>query len=153
MFNNPIHLSTMKLSSFLFAIIIFYSCGPSAEDVAREIRKQDSIAAAIADSIEDSKYKITPLQTQYVAVDSTKNELQKSFDAALTRLDSLTGYNNELEGKLNDRTSEISKLKGQIGSILKKQHMSESEKIKCQALLLELDAKVDNLIKVVSKTN
>ena len=30
-----------------------------------------------------SDQKITQLQTQYVAVDSSKNELQKSFDAAL----------------------------------------------------------------------
>ena len=77
-----------------------------------------------------SDQKITQLQTQYVAVDSSKNELQKSFDAALTRLDSLTGYNNEIEGKLNDRTSEISKLKGQIGGILKKQRLTDAEKKK-----------------------
>jgi len=35
------------------------------------------------------------LQTQYVAVDSSKNELQKSYDASLSRLDSLTGFNND----------------------------------------------------------
>mgnify|MGYP001278395419 CR=1 FL=1 len=92
-----------------------------------------------------SDQKITQLQTQYVAVDSSKNELQKSFDAALTRLDSLTGYNNELEGKLNDRTSEISKLKGQIGSILKKQRLSAAEKKKAQALISELNDKIANL--------
>lgn len=132
--------------------IVFYSCGPSAADIAREIRKQDSIAAAaLADSLEASEHKITRLQTQYVSVDSTKNELQKSFDVALTRLDSLTGYNNELEGKLNDRMGEISKLKGQIGSILKKQLLAEAEKQKAQALITELNAKVDDLIKTVSR--
>ncbi len=80
-----------------------------------------------------------------MAVDSSKNELQKSFDAALTRLDSLTGYNNELEGKVNDRTSEIAKLKGQIGGILKKQRLSEGEKKKAQALIGELNDKIANL--------
>jgi DNA repair exonuclease SbcCD ATPase subunit len=92
-----------------------------------------------------SDQKITQLQTQYVAVDSSKNELQKSFDAALTRLDSLTGYNNELEGKLNDRTSEISKLKGQIGGILKKQRLTDAEKKKAQALITEMNDKIANL--------
>jgi predicted nuclease with TOPRIM domain len=92
-----------------------------------------------------SDQKITQLQTQYVAVDSSKNELQKSFDAALTRLDSLTGYNNELEGKLNDRTSEISKLKGQIGGILKKQRLTEGEKKKAAAMISELNDKIANL--------
>ena len=33
-----------------------------------------------------SDQKITQLQTQYVAVDSSKNELQKSYDASLSRL-------------------------------------------------------------------
>jgi predicted nuclease with TOPRIM domain len=92
-----------------------------------------------------SDQKITQLQTQYVAVDSSKNELQKSFDAALTRLDSLTGYNNELEGKLTERNSEIGKLKGQIGGILKKQKLTDAEKRKAQSLIAELNEKLNNL--------
>ncbi len=75
-----------------------------------------------------SDQQITSLQTQYVAVDSSKNELQKSFDAAVIRLDSLTGYNNELEGKLSERNSEISKIKNQIAAKLKKERLTEREK-------------------------
>jgi peptidoglycan hydrolase CwlO-like protein len=92
-----------------------------------------------------SDQKITQLQTQYVAVDSSKNELQKSFDAALGRLDSLTGYNNELEGKLTERNSEIGKLKGQINGILKKSRLSEAEKKKAQTLIAELNDKIANM--------
>jgi hypothetical protein len=92
-----------------------------------------------------SDQKITQLQTQYVAVDSSKNELQKSFDAALTRLDSLTGYNNELEGKLTERNSDISKLKSQINGILKKQKLTDAEKRKAQGLISELNDKIANL--------
>jgi peptidoglycan hydrolase CwlO-like protein len=92
-----------------------------------------------------SDQKITQLQTQYVAVDSSKNELQKSFDAALNRLDSLTGYNNELEGKLSERNTEISKLKGQINSILKKQRLTEAERKKAQSLIAELNDKISHL--------
>ncbi|WP_315816073.1 hypothetical protein [Paraflavitalea speifideaquila] len=75
-----------------------------------------------------SDQQITNLQTQYVAVDSSKNELQKTFDAAVIRLDSLTGYNNELEGKLSERNSEISKLKNQIAAKLKKTGLTKGRK-------------------------
>src|SRR5690606_21219118 len=82
----------------------------------------------------NNEQEMTKLQTQYVAVDSSKNELQVSFDAALSRLDSLTGYNNEIEGKLTESNSEISKLKTQINNILKKQRLTEAEKKQAQAL-------------------
>lgn len=99
----------------------------------------------------DNDQKMTQLQTQYVAVDSSKNELQKSFDAALTRLDSLTGYNNEIEGKLTERNSEISKLKSQINGILRKQKLSDSEKKQAQALIGELNDKIANLEQEVAR--
>ncbi len=95
--------------------------------------------------------KMTQLQSQYVAVDSSKNELQKSFDASLARLDSLTGYNNEIEGKLTERNSEISKLKGQINGILRKQKLTTAEKQKAQALIAELNDKINNLEQEVAR--
>ena len=98
-----------------------------------------------------SDQKITQLQTQYVAVDSSKNELQKSFDAALTRLDSLTGFNNELEGKLTERNSEISKLRANINGILKKQKLTDAEKKKAQSMISELNDKINNLEQEVAR--
>lgn len=95
--------------------------------------------------------KMTQLQTQYVAVDSSKNELQKSFDASLSRLDSLTGYNNEIEGKLTARTSEITKLKGQINGILRKQKITAEEKKKAEELIAELNTKIGNLEQEVTR--
>jgi hypothetical protein len=95
--------------------------------------------------------KMTQLQTQYVAVDSSKNELQKSFDASLARLDSLTGYNNEIEGKLSERNTEISKLKGQINGILKKNKLTLAEKKKAEALIEELNGKIANLEQEVAR--
>jgi hypothetical protein len=95
--------------------------------------------------------KMTQLQTQYVAVDSSKNELQKSFDASLARLDSLTGYNNEIEGKLSERNTEISKLKGQISSILKKNKLTVAEKRKAESLISELNGKIANLEQEVAR--
>src|SRR5687767_12078039 len=98
-----------------------------------------------------SDQKITQLQTQYVAVDSSKNELQKSFDAALGRLDSLTGYNNEIEGKLTERNSEIGKLKSQINGILRKQKITAAEKRKAEELIAELNDKIGNLEQEVAR--
>ena len=95
--------------------------------------------------------KMTQLQTQYVAVDSSKNELQKSFDASLSRLDSLTGYNNEIEGKLSERNTEISKLKGQISSILKKNKLTVAEKKKAEGLIAELNTKLADLEQEVAR--
>lgn len=92
-----------------------------------------------------SDQQITQLKTQYVAVDSSKNELQKSFDAAVIRLDSLTGNNNELEGKLSERNSEIAKLKGQIASKLKKERLTEREKTELKSQIQELNDKINNL--------
>ena len=98
-----------------------------------------------------SDQQITSLQTQYVAVDSSKNELQKSFDAAVIRLDSLTGYNNELEGKLSERNSEISKLKNNIAAKLKKERLSEREKKELASQITELNSKINNLEQEVAR--
>ena len=95
--------------------------------------------------------KMTQLQTQYIAVDSSKNELQKSFDASLARLDSLTGYNNEIEGKLAERNTEISKLKGQISGILKKSKLTLAEKKKAESLIAEVNGKIANLEQEVAR--
>jgi uncharacterized protein YxeA len=95
--------------------------------------------------------KLNLLQTQYVAVDSSKNELQKSFDASLTRLDSLTGYNNEIEGKLTESKSEISKLKSQISGILRKSKITAAEKKKAEALISELNDKIGGLEQEVAR--
>lgn len=95
--------------------------------------------------------KMTQLQAQYVTVDSSKNELQRSFDASLARLDSLTGYNNEIEGKLTESNSEISKLKGQISSILRKQKLTAEEKRKAETLISELNDKIGFLEQEVAR--
>ncbi|HLA52735.1 MAG TPA: hypothetical protein VK618_05505 [Flavitalea sp.] len=95
--------------------------------------------------------KMSQLQTQYVAVDSSKNELQKSFDASLSRLDSLTGYNNEIEGKLTERNADISKLKSQINGILRKQKITAAERKKAEALISELNDKIGSLEQEVAR--
>lgn len=85
------------------------------------------------------------LQSEYVAVDSAKDELETSYKAALGRLDSLTGYNNELEGKLTSQNSEIKNLRSRIDGLMKKQKLSAEEKKQAEALIQELNDKISGL--------
>ena len=88
---------------------------------------------------------LAQVQKEYITVDSAKNELDKSYSAALGRLDSLTGYNNELEGKLTDRNSEIKKLRGRIDGLVKKQNLTAKEKEEAKALIAELNEKITGM--------
>jgi peptidoglycan hydrolase CwlO-like protein len=92
-----------------------------------------------------SDQQITQLQKEYISVDSSKNELERTYSAALTRLDSLTGYNNEMEGKLTERNSEIKQLRGRIDGLLKKQRLTEKEKKEAEQLITQLNEKISGL--------
>ena len=87
----------------------------------------------------------TQQQAQISKVTDEKGQLQKNFDDALVRLDSLTGTNNKLQGQLAEGNGQISKLKGQIRSLLNKQHMSDAEKKKAEDLIKELNDKVSSM--------
>ncbi len=90
-------------------------------------------------------------QTQIAKVTDEKGQLQKNFDDALVRLDSLTGTNNKMQTQLNERQTEIGKLKGQIRSILKKEKLSEEERKKAEVLIKELNDKISNLEQEVAR--
>jgi peptidoglycan hydrolase CwlO-like protein len=87
----------------------------------------------------------TQQQAQISKVTDEKGQLQKNFDDALVRLDSLTGTNNKLQGQLAEGNGQISKLKGQIRSLLNKQHLSQAEKKKAEDLIKELNDKVSSM--------
>ena len=53
---------------------------------------------------------------------SARDSVQMLYNDALSRLDSITGNNNNLQGQLTDRNTEISKLKSEINSILHKKN-------------------------------
>lgn len=93
----------------------------------------------------------TQQQSQIAKVSDEKGQLQKNFDDALVRLDSLTGTNNKLQGQLAEGNGQIAKLKGQIRSILKKEHMTEAEKKKAEDLIKELNDKVSGLEQQVAQ--
>src|SRR6185436_15773138 len=74
----------------------------------------------------------TQQQATITKVTDEKGQLQKNFDDALVRLDSLTGTNNKLQSQLTEGTGQIAKLKGQIRGILNKQHISDAERKKAE---------------------
>jgi hypothetical protein len=90
-------------------------------------------------------------QTQIAKVVDDKGQLQKNFDNALVRLDSLTGFNNKIQSALTGKQNDISKLKIQIRSILKKEKLTENEKKQAEALVVELNDKISNMEQEVAR--
>src|SRR5579872_6136310 len=93
----------------------------------------------------------TQQQTQISKVTDEKAQLQKNFDDALVRLDSLTGTNNKLTATVNEKDGQVSNLKKQIRGLLSKQHLTEAEKRKAEDLIKELNDKVSNLEQQVAQ--
>lgn len=90
-------------------------------------------------------------QQQIAKVSDEKSDLQKNFDATLVRLDSISGNNNELQSKLSERSSEISKLKVEIRSILNKRNATAEELNRAKKLIAELNDKLNGLEEEVAK--
>ncbi len=90
-------------------------------------------------------------QTQIAKVTDEKGQLQKNFDDALVRLDSLTGTNNKIQSQLADRETEIGKLKNNIRSTLKKEKLTEAEKKKAEDMIKELNDKISGLEQQVAQ--
>ncbi|MFM7838478.1 MAG: hypothetical protein ACKO6K_02835 [Chitinophagaceae bacterium] len=99
----------------------------------------------------NSNKEIDKLTTENYIADSSYNELDVTYKAALSRLDSLTVNNNELEGKLTERNSEIKDLRTQIDGYMKKQKLSDAEKKKAAALIEELNTKINGLEEEVAR--
>jgi len=89
-------------------------------------------------------------QTQIAKVTDEKGTLQKNFDDALVRLDSLTGTNNRLQSQLTGANSDIAKKKAEIRSILGKRNATAAELNRAKSLINELNGKISDLEKQVA---
>jgi len=87
----------------------------------------------------------TQQQTQIAKVTDEKGQLQKNFDDALVRLDSLTGTNNKQASQLNESNSQVAKLKANIRGLLNKQHLTEAERKKAEEQIKELNDKISSM--------
>lgn len=84
-------------------------------------------------------------ETQIASVTEEKSQVQKSFDASLARLDSMSSVNKGLEGNLTDKNKEISKVKAEIRSILNKKNATASELAKAKNLIESLNGKIASM--------
>ncbi|HEY4063757.1 MAG TPA: hypothetical protein VGM30_17735 [Puia sp.] len=87
----------------------------------------------------------TQQQSQISKVTDEKGQLQKNFDDALVRLDSLTGTNNKQASQLNESNSQVAKLKSNIRGLLNKQHLTEAERKKAEEQIKELNDKISGM--------
>jgi len=76
---------------------------------------------------------------------SSKDSVQLLYNDALTRLDSITGSNNNLNGQLSDRQSDITKLKNQINKIMRDKNSTAADFRRAKGLIGELNGKIANL--------
>lgn len=76
---------------------------------------------------------------------SQRDSIQVLYDFALKNYDSVTVANNDLQGKLTGKQTEISKLKGEISSILKKRNASHEELNLAKQKIADLSDKINNL--------
>jgi hypothetical protein len=90
-----------------------------------------------------SNEQITQLQTQFSNVDSARNIVQQEYNSALSRMDSLTGTNTQLQGALADKKNEIDKLKANIHSELAKKN---GDLNKAHQMIAELNGKINDLL-------
>jgi len=90
-------------------------------------------------------------QTQIARVTDEKGQLQKNFDDALVRLDSLTGTNNKLQSQLTSANSDISKKKAEIRGILNKKNATVAELTRAKQLITDLNGKISDLEKQVTE--
>lgn len=93
--------------------------------------------------------KIDKQQTVIESQDSKISDLQKDFDNALVRLDSLTGANNSLSGENAELKAkyekDIAAKKAEIRRILNDKNATASELAKAKTLITELNDKITGL--------
>ena len=85
---------------------------------------------------------IVDQQSQIATVTNEKSDLQKSFDESLARLDSLSGMNTDLNNKITQKNTEITKAKTEIRSILNKKNATTAELTKAKELIASLNDKI-----------
>jgi chromosome segregation ATPase len=76
---------------------------------------------------------------------SQRDSLESLYKFTLDKYDSVTVANNDLSGKLTTKQTEISKLKSEINSILKKKNATSSELARAKTLIEELNTQIETL--------
>lgn len=81
-------------------------------------------------------------ESKLVASDSSLHAMKTEYDDAVIRLDNLTGKNAQLDSELNNKNSEIAKMKAQIAGILSNEHATEADLKNARKMIASLNGKV-----------
>lgn len=90
-------------------------------------------------------------QTEIATVIDQKSDVQKSFDASLSRLDSMSTLNTSLQGKLTEDKAAIATTKHEIRSILNKKNATAAELSKARFLIASLNDKITGMEQQVAQ--
>jgi hypothetical protein len=101
----------------------------------------------------NSNEKIQVAQTQGNMYMSARDSVQGLYNETLSRLDSITGSNNNLQGQLSERNTDITKLKNEINGILRKKNATQGELDHAKQLINQLNEKVAGLEAEVTRLN
>jgi peptidoglycan hydrolase CwlO-like protein len=94
---------------------------------------------------------INDQQASITKVTDEKGELQNNFNAALARLDSITGDNNNLQGEKSNLQKEIDVKKAEIRKILNDKNASQSQLAKAKTMIADLNSKINGLEEEVTR--
>ncbi len=89
--------------------------------------------------------KIEHQQTEIATVTDQKSEIQRNFDASLSRLDSMSTLNTNLQNKLSEGNKEIAKTKAEIRSILNKKNATAAELARANKLIASLNDQISGM--------
>ncbi|MBI2730997.1 MAG: hypothetical protein HYX40_09640 [Sphingobacteriales bacterium] len=84
-------------------------------------------------------------------LDSAKNSLQTEYNAALTRLDEMTGKNAKLDSLLKRDQAEVANKNRRIKQLLSKQNATEAELKEAKQLIAELNGRIDGYVVEIEK--
>jgi peptidoglycan hydrolase CwlO-like protein len=128
---------------------------PSAKPAATKNYKNGVIAVLAAGLLAVSGYliysknnssqTIQQQETQIAKVTDEKSDVQTSFDASLSRLDSMSTVNTGLESKLTEKNNEITQVKAEIRSILNKKNATAAELGRAKTLIASLNDKISSM--------
>jgi len=93
----------------------------------------------------NSEERIASTQVQANTAMTARDSVQILYNDALTRLDSITGNNNNLQGKVSENNSEISRLRSEIDRILRNKNATEADLRRAKSLIATLNGRIANL--------
>jgi chromosome segregation ATPase len=89
--------------------------------------------------------KLEITQTQSDSYMTQRDSLKAMYDIAEIRLDSITGANNNLQGKMTDQQKDIEAKRAEIRRILNDKNATTAQLNKARGLIAELNDKINTL--------